>query len=95
MNHSIDKTNFRCGIFIGIIFVIILNIFLPFEKYDYNHLYSIGFPFPFYKEGYVSHTEHLRTIVWLGLIADLIIAIVICLGFGVLLRNLLSKKTQL
>lgn len=95
MKNSIDKINFRRGIFIGIIFVIILNILFPFERYDDIHLYSIGFPFPFYKEGYVSHTQYLRKIVWLGLIADLIIAIVLCLGFGVLLRNLLSKKTRL
>lgn len=92
MKNLILNKTFGTGFFLGILLVILLNIFLPTERYDFNNLYNFGFPFSFYRTGYTGHTEQIKETLWLGLTGDFLFALVIGSLTGISLRFLADKE---
>jgi hypothetical protein len=95
MRDLIKNKFFSKGFLIGLLLFAALNFLLPIYPYDNNYLYNVGFPFSFYRSGYISHTEHIREILWLGLIGDLLLALLISALTGLGLRFLADRKLKL
>lgn len=89
---------FGVGFLIGILLIILLNIFLPTERYDVNNLYNYdGFPFAFYQAGYeeMEGGNYIGVILWFGLIGDLLFALLISSLAGLSLSSLADKGLNL
>ena len=97
MKDLIKNKAFIAGFLIGILLIILLNIFLPTERYDFNNLYSYGFPFAFYQSGYEEREggEYIEIILWLGLLGNLFFALLISSLAGLSLSFLTDKELNL
>jgi uncharacterized BrkB/YihY/UPF0761 family membrane protein len=94
MRKLISNKTFVTGFFLGILLVILLNIFLPTERYAFDNLYSFGYPFAFYLGGYEEREggNYLTTILWFGLLGNLIFTLLIGSLAGLSLRFLADKE---
>ena len=90
---------FLIGFFTGLLLVVIANIYTAYPEYmrgsndritfveDFDGLTETGWPFRFHRSGTLVH---LNEVLWLGLIADITIAIGIGIAGGILFQYLLS-----
>lgn len=78
---------FSVGFFTGLFLLIAVNM------YGYNRMYEaecfdciqgFGFPFRLYESGTILHLER---ILWYGLIADVLVAISVGVGIGLLCHS--------
>ena len=91
---EIINNKFAFGFFVGVILTVAFNIVFPIEKVDFNGLYNLGYPFSFYREGYISHDEYLQEIFWFSLAADTLIALLFCSAFGVIFKIIAPSKLK-
>lgn len=90
-----DKT-FVTGLLIGIVIIILLNICLPIQKLNFDNFLSYyGFPFAFYRVGYIQEVEQIREILWLGLGGDLLFGLLISSLAGISVKFLADNKLNL
>lgn len=74
---------FAVGFSGGLILLVAVNIYeytIMIETECFDCLLGFGFPFRLYESGIF----HLERILWLGLIADVLIAILVSVGIGLL-----------
>jgi hypothetical protein len=92
MRKLISNTAFKVGFVAAILIFIFLN-YLSFVSNECSEWiddcgWSFGFPFNLYMEGgFISFKE----ILWLGLIADIFIAITFSFALGLVFRFVWSK----
>lgn len=83
MKNIASSKSFALGFCIGIILFIGANYYTHVQAYMdilcLDCVRKFGFPFYFYKTGSKSHYE---IILWTGLIIDIIVAILTCIGIG-------------
>ena len=98
MKSLIKSKKFRVGVLIGIILIILLNIFFPSGRhYDPSFTYNFGFPFTFYQSGHeeMEGGSSISRILWLGLIGNLLFTIFISFLAGLSLNLLADKEPKL
>jgi hypothetical protein len=77
---------FAVGFSGGLILLVAVNIYeytIMIETECFDCLLGFGFPFRLYESGIF----HLERILWLGLIADVLIAILVSVGIGLLCHS--------
>jgi ABC-type antimicrobial peptide transport system permease subunit len=94
MQKFIVVKSFVFGFLSGILLFLGLNYYTHMQAYEdglcFHCLREFGFPFYFYKSGTSLHYE---IILWSGLIADVVIALVFSILIGLLFGYVWSKFT--
>ena len=96
MKELIKSKYFLAGVFIGILLIILLNIFLPPEGCDFYNLCNYGFPLAYYQIGYGEGegTEQIKKVLWLGAMVNFSFALLISFITGLSFDVLLTKESD-
>jgi len=94
---TIGTKAFAIGFFIGLFLFIAINVYSYSQMREeecFDCIKNFGFPFRFYESGSILHMER---ILWFRLVADVLIAICMSIGTGLvchLAKNRSVKATQ-
>lgn len=96
MKDLFGSNLFGLGFFLGFLFFILLNVFLPPDK-GCNDVYlcaNYGFPFPYYQMGFEEKEggNSISQFLWFGLITNSFISILTGILVGMSLSLFGDKK---
>jgi hypothetical protein len=102
MNKLFRNKAFYLGFFIGILVIIILNLYTIYLRTGCHHCaFWFGFPLPFYVS-YITNCEtenisfgcYTGEISWFGTVANILFTAIFCLVTGLVFKFVWSKISR-